>query len=90
MKTKRVVLQSAALTAATLAIAGLVQAQQHPEKPTYDYEKCYGVAKAGNNDCFTASTSCAGTTQTDAQGDAWVYLPKGSCAKIVGGSLSPE
>ena len=38
-----------------------VGAQSHPEKPTYKYEKCYGVAKAGMNDCFFSGNSCAGT-----------------------------
>lgn len=55
-----------------------------------DQEKCYGVAKAGKNDCQTSSSSCAGTSKTDAQKDAWVYLPKGACEKIVGGSLKPK
>ncbi len=77
-------------SAVTLAIAASVQAQQHPEKPTYKYEKCYGVAKAGKNDCFTASASCAGTTKTDGQRNAWIFVPKGTCEKIVGGSLSPK
>ena len=76
------------------AIAGLLaasaQAQVHPEKPTYKYEKCYGVAKAGLNDCFTANSSCAGTSKQDAQKDAWVYVPQGTCKKIVGGSTEPR
>ena len=53
-----------------------------------DMEKCYGVAKAGKNDCQTKTTSCAGTSTQDGQKDAWVFLPKGSCEKIVGGSLT--
>ena len=53
-------------------------------------EKCYGIVKAGKNDCQTASGSCAGTAKQDAQKDAWVYLPKGTCEKIVGASLSPQ
>ena len=77
-------------SAMSLAIAASAQAQQHPEKPTYKYEKCYGVAKSGKNDCFTASHSCAGTSKVDGQRDAWVYLPKGTCEKIVGGSLDPH
>lgn len=52
-------------------------------------EKCYGVAKAGKNDCQTANSACAGTSKQDTQKDAFVYLPKGSCEKIVGGSLKP-
>ena len=53
-----------------------------------DMEKCYGVSKAGKNDCQTKTTSCAGTSTQDGQKDAWVFLPKGTCEKIVGGSLS--
>jgi len=53
-------------------------------------EKCFGVAKAGQNDCATASNSCAGTTTSDAQKDAFLYVPVGICAKIAGGSLMPK
>lgn len=54
-----------------------------------DSEKCYGVAKAGKNDCQTNTSACAGTSTADSQGDAWVFVPKGLCEKIVGGSLEP-
>lgn len=53
-------------------------------------EKCYGVAKAGANDCETATNSCAGTSVEDAQGDAWIYVPAGLCEKLAGGSLDPK
>ncbi|HEX9625725.1 MAG TPA: DUF2282 domain-containing protein [Acidiferrobacterales bacterium] len=52
-------------------------------------EKCYGVVKAGKNDCQTATSACAGTATKDGRKEAWIYLPKGSCDKIVGGSLKP-
>lgn len=57
-------------------------------------EKCYGVAKAGKNDCAAGpGTSCAGTSTRDYQGDAWKLVPKGSCAGIETpkgkGSLTP-
>ena len=51
-------------------------------------EKCYGVAKAGKNDCQTATSSCAGTSKKDAQADAWLSAPKGTCEKITGCRLS--
>lgn len=54
-----------------------------------DMEKCYGVAKAGKNDCQTATSSCAGTAKEDRQADAFIALPKGSCEKIAGGSTTP-
>lgn len=53
-------------------------------------EMCYGVVKAGKNDCQTATGSCAGTALEDAQKDAFVYVPKGLCEKIVGGSVKPQ
>jgi uncharacterized membrane protein len=54
-------------------------------------EKCYGVAKAGKNDCAAGpGTSCAGSSTKDGQGNAWMYVPKGSCEKLVGGSLEPK
>lgn len=55
------------------------------EPPTM--EKCYGVAKMGLNDCATATASCAGSATKDNQKDAFLFMPKGLCEKIVGGSL---
>ena len=53
-------------------------------------EKCYGIVKAGKNDCQTAASSCAGTSKKDAQADAWIYVPAGTCTKIVGASTTPK
>jgi uncharacterized membrane protein len=82
-----------ALTAITAAITLLltqpVEAQVHPEKPTYKYENCYGVAKAGMNDCLTAANACAGTGGSDNSPAAWIYVPPGTCKKLTGGSLEP-
>lgn len=50
---------------------------------TGEKEKCYGVSKAGENDCAAGpGTSCAGTSTTDYQGNAWTYVDKGSCLTI--------
>jgi uncharacterized membrane protein len=59
-------------------------------KPEFSFEKCYGVSKAGMNDCQTNTHSCAGTASADNQGDAWVYVPVGSCGKLTGGSTEPK
>lgn len=53
-----------------------------------DKEKCYGVAKAGKNDCATATSSCAGTSTEDAQKDAFIMVPAGLCGKLTGGSTT--
>ena len=71
----------AAALSAALLLGTAVQAQDTSEK-------CFGVAKAGKNDCQTATSSCAGTSKKDAQTDAWLSVPKGVCAKIAGGSLT--
>jgi uncharacterized membrane protein len=72
-----------------LAIASLLTCQAThtlaaTEQPT---EKCYGIVKAGMNDCATAQHSCAGSATKDKQADAFVFVPKGLCDKIVGGKL---
>ena len=79
-----------AALAATIA-AGLVAA---PASAAADKEKCYGVAKAGKNDCAAGpGTSCAGTSKRDYQGNAWMLVDKGSCTSIKtpkgNGSLKP-
>lgn len=51
-------------------------------------EKCYGVVKAGQNDCATKTSSCAGSSTVDGQKDAFVAVPKGLCSKLVGGSTT--
>ena len=83
-----------ALAATLMAslIAGAAHAQT-AAKPAM--EKCFGVAKAGQNDCKAgAGTTCAGTSKVDFQGNAWKLVPAGTCAKIKTptgfGSLSPK
>jgi len=46
-------------------------------------EECYGVAKAGDNDCAAGGdTTCAGTSKIDYQGNAWKLVPKGKCTTM--------
>lgn len=53
-------------------------------------EKCAGIAKEGKNDCGTSKHACAGLATVDGDKEEWVYVPKGTCDKIVGGSLVKE
>ena len=48
-------------------------------------EACFGVARAGQNDCRTHANVCAGWSRRDRDPGAFVYVPAGSCQKIVGG-----
>lgn len=55
-----------------------------------EQERCYGIAKAGKNDCATSSSACSGSAKQDNQKDAWVYVPKGLCLKVAGGIPDPS
>lgn len=73
--------------ASVLAVGLMSAANAGPAaKPAFEAEKCFGVAKAGMNDCAAAdgSHSCAGQAKADNGKGEWVYLPKGTCAKIGG------
>jgi len=78
---------AASAIAATLALGGYGSSDAQAQAKT---EKCYGIVKAGKNDCQTAASSCAGTSKKDAQADAWLAVPAGTCVKIVGGSLEAK
>jgi uncharacterized membrane protein len=77
-------LQSA--IAAILAIAAQQAAAEDAKSPPT--EKCYGIAKAGQNDCGTARHSCAGKAKKDGAPDEWKYVPKGTCDKMGGKTSS--
>ena len=60
------------------------------KKPGADKEKCYGVAKAGQNDCGTATHTCAGKAKKDNMPEEWKMVPKGTCAKTGGKTEPPK
>ena len=71
-----------AITAVTLAAlaSGVALAQDKGASIKGEKEKCYGVSMAGKNDCAAGpGTTCAGTSKTDYQGNAWKYVAKGTC-----------
>lgn len=78
-------LTSAGLAAAVASAASQASAQVNVPKPSYKFEKCYGVVKAGQNDCFSPGHSCGGTAAKNNDPQAWIYVPAGTCKKIVGG-----
>ena len=53
-------------------------------------EKCFGVAKAGMNDCAGGVSGCAGKSQIDNDPSAYVMVPKGTCDKLAEGKLTPD
>jgi len=84
MKDSNAIISAAIVGLFALNTLGAAVAEE--KKP----EKCYGIVKAGSNDCQTSSHACAGQNKTDGEPDSWIYLPKGTCEKIVGGSTKPK
>ena len=78
------------LLISTLAGAVVLGAAISPLALAGENEKCAGIVKAGKNDCATAANSCAGLVKSDGNKDAWIYVPKGTCEKIVGGIVVPK
>jgi len=79
--------QRHALIAAALAGACAVNAQAADHAKAAQ-EKCYGIAKAGQNDCGTAAHDCAGQAQADNDSGEWKFVAKGTCEQA-GGKPAP-
>ena len=78
---------SALFAATAMGLAGSVAAgemDKKMDKPAM--EKCYGVNKAGKNDCAAGDHSCAGQSTTAMDKASFVEVPAGVCAKLAGGS----
>jgi len=90
MNKTQLLVASAMVAALALPLGAEGQGGGPAPKPKFEAEKCYGVAKAGKNDCQTANSSCAGTSRRDSQKDAWIFVPAGTCERLVGGSLQPR
>jgi len=76
---QRAMIAATAATLLSLTMATMpVQAQEK--------EKCYGIAKAGQNDCanLSGSHSCAGQSKVDMGKDEWKYVAKGTCKDMKG------
>lgn len=72
-------LQLSLAAASLLATSVTVPAQAQSS----DKERCFGVSLKGQNDCAAGpGTTCAGTSSVDYQGNAWKYVPKGTCLSI--------
>ena len=88
MKFKRVANTAVATTGAvafamTVASGAAVAADKKAK------EKCYGIVAKGMNDCGTSTHSCAGQAKVDNHPEEWVYVTKGLCKRIAGGSTEP-
>jgi uncharacterized membrane protein len=77
--------------ASVLALGAITAAHAGPAAADPSKDKCFGIAKAGQNDCASAtgSHSCAGTATKDNDAGDWKYVDKGTCAKMGGSTMAP-
>jgi len=65
------------------AVTAAVAAHGVTEAEAQAQEKCFGISLAGENDCAAGpGTSCAGSSVVDHQGNAWTFVPAGTCGDI--------
>ncbi|WP_440996664.1 BufA1 family periplasmic bufferin-type metallophore [Arhodomonas sp. SL1] len=83
MPANRTALLYGILLGAAGATVGAATAMEGPK------EKCYGIARAGMNDCATLQNDCAGTVSEGGARHAFVVVPRGTCEQIVGGHPQP-
>jgi len=81
MKSNHIV-SSALFAALSLGLVGHASAADDKAAK----EKCFGIAKAGQNDCanLSGTHSCAGQAKTDMSADEWKYVAKGTCKSMSG------
>jgi uncharacterized membrane protein len=75
---QRLIVSSALASVLALGLVGQVAAQ------TKEKEKCFGIAKAGQNDCGTAKHACAGLSKADNDTNEWKYVANGTCEQLGG------
>jgi len=79
-----------AAVAGLLALGLAASVSAAPAAPDASKDKCYGVAKAGQNDCAAGKHACAGQSTADNDPISWKYVAKGTCEKIGGKTTAPK
>lgn len=75
------------LSVGTTATHGADKEHSKAKEGSKGMEKCYGIVKKGMNDCGAHNHSCQGQATKDGDPKEWIFVPTGTCKKIVGGEL---
>ncbi len=86
MKNRQALIAAALATVCATASTVASAAQ---DKPAAEKEKCYGIAKAGQNDCATGTHGCSNQAKTDNMAGEWKFVAKGTCEKTGGKTTAP-
>lgn len=88
MQTKKAFISTA--VGGLVALAQFAIHAQPAPTPNFPAEKCFGIAKAGKNDCAANGHSCQGQAKADGNAKEWIYVPAGTCARVVNGSAAAK
>jgi uncharacterized membrane protein len=88
MQTKKALIGTA--VGGLVALAQMALYAQPAPTPSFAAEKCYGIAKAGKNDCAANGHACSGQSRVAGNAREWIYVPTGTCERINGGSLTAK
>ena len=83
--TKAVAVTAALSSVIAIGLAATQSDEVVAGKP--GFEKCAGIVKTGFNDCGTSKHDCSGKATVDGDPEEWIYVPEGTCKKIVGATL---
>jgi len=75
------------LAVAGAMIAAVSMSVRHNGQGSIERERCYGIAKTGQNDCANAVHSCAKQAKADHDQHAWTAAPNGTCQRLAGGVM---
>jgi uncharacterized membrane protein len=84
MNTRDAINAGVLLAVAAAMIAAVSMSVRYNGQGSIERERCYGITKAGQNDCANAVHSCAKQAKVDSDQHEWVAVPKGTCQRLAG------
>src|SRR6478735_7396264 len=87
MNTRDAINAGVLLAVAAAMIGAVSMSVRHNGQGSIERERCYGITKAGQNDCANAVHSCAKQANVDHDQREWIAVPKGSCQRLAGGVM---
>jgi uncharacterized membrane protein len=87
MKTRDAINAGMMLAVAGAMIGAVAASMRHGAQANVERERCYGVTRAGANECANAVHSCAKQSNADSDKHEWIAVPKGTCVRLAGGNL---
>jgi len=87
MKARDAINAGVILAVAGAMLGAVAASMRHGSAQNVERERCYGIARAGANDCANAVHSCAKQAPGDSDRREWIAVPRGTCVRLAGGSM---